>query len=132
MYNHYVSSVGDNLKHIQLTTKYRYKVMNSERVKIGVKVSIEEVCEKHKIEIIILNVLGEHLHMIVDCPRTFSDAKLLQIIKGASSYLIFRICPDMRNRYPQGHFWTTGYFCCSVGAEFDRVFDYVKNQQMHD
>ncbi|MBU1988050.1 MAG: transposase, partial [Nanoarchaeota archaeon] len=36
-------------------------------------------------------------------------------IKGLSSYLLFRICPNLRKRYPRGHFWNEGYFCDGVG-----------------
>ena len=130
-YKHYKNSVGNNLKHIQITTKYRYKMMGKNLIKTYCKVAIEETCKRHKIEIVILKVLEDHVHMIVDCPRTFADRKLMQIIKGASSFLIFRLCPNLRKRYTKGHFWSAGYFCCSVGADFDRVFEYVKNQERH-
>ena len=128
MYKHSSSSVGSNKKHIQITPKYRYKMMRQEKLKIFCRVSIEEACKKHKIEIVILNVQEDHVHMIVDCPRTFADCKLVQILKGLSAYILFRICPELRLRYPQGSFWNEGYFCCSVGADFDRVLAYVKNQ----
>ena len=104
-YKHYANSVGNNYKHIQITTKCRYKMMKKEVIKTYCKVAIEEACKKHKIEIVVLNVLENHAHMIVDCPRTFSDAKLMQFIKGLSSYILFRICPNLRLRYPKGHFW---------------------------
>ena len=127
-YKHYGSSVGNNLKTIQITTKYRYQMMRQERLKVYCKVALEEACKKHKIEVIIVKVLPEHSHIIVDCPRTISDAKLLQLIKGLSSYLLFRLCPDLRKRYPNGNFWNAGYFCCSVGTDFDRTYFYIKNQ----
>jgi len=100
MYKNYKSSVGDNYKHIQITIKYRYKVLGKERIKIFCKVAIEETCQRHKIEIVVLSVQNEHVHMAVDCPRTFSDAKLLQIVKDCSAFLIFRMCPNLRKRYP--------------------------------
>ena len=131
MYNHYSNSVGDNFKHIQITTKYRYKTLGKQRIKTFCKIAIKGTCKRHKITVVLLNVQDEHVHMIVDCPRTFSDAKLVQIIKGASAFLIFRICPNLRLRYPRGHFWSAGYFCCSIGADFDRVFEYVKNQDLY-
>jgi len=53
----------------------------------------------------------------------------LQIIKGSSSYLIFRLCPNLRKRYSQGHFWNGGYFCCSIGSNYEAVFEYIKNQE---
>ena len=131
MYTHYNHSVGNNLKHVQITTKYQYKMMRKEWMKTYCKVSIEEACRKHEIEIIILKVMDEHVHMIVDCPRTFSDSKLLQIIKGLSSYILFRLCPNLRKRYSRGHFWNAGYFCCSVGSDFDRVLKYIENQELY-
>jgi len=100
-YKHYSTSVGNNYKHVQLTPKCRYKMMRKEKLKIFCKVSIEEACKKHKIEIVILKVLEDHVHMIVDYPRTFSNAKLMQILKGLSAYILFRICPKLRLRYPK-------------------------------
>ena len=128
MYNNYGSSIGNNFKHVQITTKYRYNMMRKERIEVFCKVAIEEACKKHGIEIVILKVVVNHAHMIVDCPRTMSDAQLLQMIKGLSAYILFRICPDLRKRYPNGNFWNAGYFCCSVGAEFEQVFSYIGNQ----
>ena len=128
MYQSYETSVGNNLKHVQITTKYRYAMMRKELIKVFCRVAVEEACKKHEIKIVIMNVQPDHVHMIVDCPRTISDAKLLQLIKGLSSYLLFRLCPDLRKRYPNGNFWNAGYFCCSVGTDFDRTYFYIKNQ----
>ena len=132
MYKHSNSSVGANRKHIQLTPKYRYKMMRKEKLKVFCRVSIEEACKKHKIEIEIIKVMDEHVHMIADVPRTMSDAKAMQIIKGLSSYILFRICPNLRKRYPDGHFWTEGYFCDGVGeSNFAWTLDYIENQERH-
>ena len=130
-YKHYANSVGNNLKTIQITTKYRYKIMQHYKMKVFCEVAVAEACKRHKLEISIIKVLDEHVHLIVDCPRTISDAKMMQLIKGFSSYLLFRICPELRLRYPRGSFWNEGYFCCSVGGNFDDVFEYVKNQELH-
>ena len=130
-YKSYGSSVGINLQSIQITTKYRYEMLKQEKLKVFCKIAIEESCKKHKIEIKILEVLNEHTHLIVDCPRTMSVAKLMQIIKGLSSYILFRLCPDFRKRYPKGHFWNRGYFCASCGSDFDKAMNYIKNQRLH-
>src|SRR3989344_2581174 len=89
MYNNYGSSIGNNFKHVQVTTKYRYNMMRKDKIEVFCKVAIEEVCKKHNIEIVILKVQINHAHMIVDCPRTMSDAQLLQVIKGLSAYFLF-------------------------------------------
>ena len=66
----------------------------------------------------------------------FSDihgsVKALQIIKGLSSYILFRICPNLRKRYSHGHFWSEGYFCDGVGeSNYSIAYEYVKNQELH-
>ena len=130
-YQHYENSVGNNLQSIQITTKYRYEMMRKDLLKVDCKVAIEEACKRWKIEIKILKVMNEHVHLIVDCPRTLSVAKLMQIIKGLSSFIIFRLCPALRKRYPRGHFWNEGYFCESCGSDFERAMKYIENQEMH-
>ena len=130
-YKSYGSSVGNNLKSIQITTKYRYQMFKQDRLKTYCKVAIEESCKRHKIEIVILKILHEHAHLIVDCPRTISDSMLMQIIKGLSSYILFRLCPNFRKRYPRGEFWNDGYFCVSCGSDFDRAYSYIENQEIH-
>ncbi len=132
MYKHSHSSVGSNKKHIQITPKYRYKMMQKEKLKVFCRVAIEEACKRHKIEIEIIKVMDEHVHMIADVPRTMSDAKAMQIIKGLSSYILFRLCPNLRKRYPNGEFWNDGYFCDSVGeSNFAWAYNYVENQEEH-
>ena len=130
-YKHRENSVGSNLMTIQITTKYRYNMMRKERIESFCKISIQEACKRHNIEIVIIEVLKEHVHIIVDCPRIMSVAMLIQIIKGLSAYLLFRICPDLRKRYPRGHFWSEGYFCEGCGSDFEKALAYVKNQKMH-
>ena len=130
-YNHYSTSVGNNLKTIQITTKYRYHMMQKEKLQVYCNVAIEEACKKHKIKVVILKVMVEHVHLIVDCPRTLSDAQLMQIIKGLSSFILFKLCPDLRLRYPRGHFWNKGYFCAGCGNDFERAKKYIEDQEMH-
>jgi len=130
-YKHYGNSVGNNLQSVQITTKYRYEMMKKNLLKVECKVAIEEACKRRKIEIKILRVLKEHVHLIVDCPRVMSIAKLIQIIKGLSSFIIFRLCPTLRKRYPRGHFWSEGYFCVSCGSDFERAMKYIENQETH-
>ena len=130
-YKHYKNSVGNNLQSIQITTKYRYQMMRKDKLKTFCKVAVEEACKRHKIEISILKVLDEHVHLIVDCPRTMSVAKLLQIIKGLSAYILFRLCPNLRLRYPRGHFWSEGYFCASCGSDYEKAYSYIEKQEEH-
>ena len=88
-YKHSRSSVGANRKHIQITPKYRYEMMRGDKLKVFCRVAIEEACKRHKIEVEIIKVMSDHVHMIADVPRTMSDSQALQFIKGLSSLFYF-------------------------------------------
>ena len=75
--------------------------------------------------------MDEHVHMITDIPRTMSQAYMMQIIKGLSSFIIFRLCENLRKRYPKGHFWSEGYFCEGCGSDLERAMRYIENQEQH-
>jgi putative transposase len=130
-YQHYENSVVNNLQSIQITTKYRYHIMRKEVLKVECKVAIEEACKRHNIDVKIVKVMEEHVHMIVECPRTMSVSQLIQIIKGLSSFIIFRLCPAIRKRHPKGYFWSEGYFCVSCGSDYEKAKKYIENQKTH-
>lgn len=131
-YKHSRSSVGANMKHIQITPKYRFKMMRQDKLKVFCRVAIEEACKKHGIIVCIIKVMDDHVHMIVDVPRIMTDVKAVQIIKGLSSYILFRICENLRKRYSKGHFWTLGYFCDGVGnSDYAATYSYIENQELH-
>lgn len=130
-YQSYSHSVGNNLKHIVICTKYRWKIFKTLQLKREVEKAIKKVCSNHSIDLKLINVQSDHVHMIVDCPRTLSDAKLLQLIKGGSSYLLFRAVRDLNQIYPNRHLWSRGYFCANIGSDYAKVLNYIKNQDKH-
>ena len=79
------------------------------------RVAIEEACKKHGIKIEIINVQSDHVHLIVDCPRTMCDSKMIQIVKGLSSYLLFQMCECLRKRYSPGIFGMQDIFVVQSG-----------------
>ena len=92
---------------------------------------LHEVAERHHIDVIELSVMPDHIHIVVQLPSTMSISKTLQLLKGASSYELFRRQPLFRYRYARGSFWSPGKFYRSVGdADTTTVLEYVKNQRL--
>jgi REP element-mobilizing transposase RayT len=97
-----------------------------------VKAAIRKAAYEKGIEIHIIEVLVDHVHMMVTLPRGMTDAEAFQILKGRSAYLIFRNKEKFRLRYPQGHFWARGGCAVTVGYnDFDSIMGYIKNQKEH-
>ena len=125
-------SVGVAFWHIQFCTKYRYKMFSKPEYKNLIEACIKNVCHKHNIEIIVINVMPEHVHMIVKTSINASPSKIRQLIKGGSAYLFFKMHPKARLRYPRGHLWSKGKFMASVGfTDLDFTITYILHQEEH-
>jgi len=74
-----------------------------------------------------LNGHKEHIHCLISLYAEQSIGKIMQMIKGESSYWI------NKNKMVGGKFeWADEYFAVSVGRlQLDAVREYIKNQEEH-
>ena len=124
--------VGINYWHFEWCTKYRYNMMERLELKNLVQAAIRKAAHEHKIVIRILKVLPDHVHMVATLPNRMTNDKAAMLMKGRSSYLIFRNREHVRLRYPKGHFWAPSYFATTVGYnDLDTIMQYIENQEKH-
>ena len=62
------------------------------------------------------NVRSNHIHVLISASSHLSPAKILQYLKGKSSYRLQREFPQLRKMYWGRHLWSRGYFGATVGA----------------
>jgi len=92
---------------------------------------LKNVAERHKIKIIELSVMSDHIHMVASIPSTMSISQAFHLLKGASSHALFKEKSNFRKRYPKGRLWSPGKFYRSVGdADLETVITYVQNQRL--
>ena len=73
-----------------------------------------------------------HVHLEIDVPNTIAVAKAAQLLKGYSSYVIFKEMPNHRLRYWKGHFWAEKYNNGSVGPQNEKVIqNYIRKQDVY-
>ena len=132
LYDRNNHSVGIAFWHIQFCTKYRYKMFSKFKYKNLIEACIRQTCCKHDIKIITINVMPEHVHLVVKTKVSVNPSRIVQLIKGSSSYLFFRFHPKAKLRYPKRHLWSKGKFIASVGfTDLDFTVSYVLHQQEH-
>ncbi len=125
-------SVGIAFWHIQFCTKYRYKMFSKPEYKNLIEGCIRNVCFKHNVKIVQIKVMPEHLHMVVKTSVNINPSEVLQLLKGGSAYLFFKLHPKARLRYPRGHLWSKGKFIASIGfTDLDFTISYVLHQEEH-
>lgn len=130
--NSFSHGFGQNTYHLIWCTKYRYKTLRSENVKSFCDLFIRETAKRHGIEIRELVVDDDHVHIVVDVPPSLSVAKTLQLLKGTTSYLLFRAFPNFRKRYPRGHFWSIGKIFRTISDVHQEVVEnYIRNHKSY-
>ena len=92
---------------------------------------LRTIATRHKIKLIEVAIMPDHVHLVVSLPPTMSVSNAVHLLKGASAHEIFKKKPDFRKRYPRGHFWSPGKFYRTTGdADLGTVINYVKEQKL--
>ena len=120
----FAHSVGQNWYHVVLIPKCRYPVFEQPHQRDLAIKAIEWICPRHSIDIYTKEVAGDHVHLFVSCPPNYSIRRLVQIIKGGTSYYIRKHHPALR-QYKA--FWSKGFMYRSVGnVSAEIVEKYIK------
>ncbi len=106
-------SVGQNWYHVILVPRARYPVFQFEDQRLLMIEAIEWFCKNHSVDLFTKEVMSDHVHLFISCPPDHSIRKLVQKIKGATSYFIRKKKPALK-RYDS--LWSRGFMYRSVGA----------------
>ena len=110
-------AVDDVVYKIEWVTKYRYKMFSKPLFFKACEEAIREVAAKHKLIILEISVMPEHVHCIVRAFASMSVSYITQLLKGGSSYLLFKRFPELSLRYPRKHLWSAGKARRTFGLE---------------
>ena len=122
-----------NWQHMIFVTKYRYKMFGKSKTIEAVSNALYDVARRYKMTIKELSFGDDysHVHLEVSVPNTMSISYAVQLLKGYSSYVVFREVPRHRLRYFKGHFWTAGYSNGSVGPRDEKTLqNYIRKQDI--
>ena len=113
-------------------TKYRKKVLTG-AVAQRIRALIRNICERHQVEIMQGHISRDHIHLFVSIPPSLAVSKLVQQLKGRTSYTMLNEFPELRRQYWGRHIWARGYFCCSSGNVTDDIIrQYIAQQEESD
>ena len=113
--------------HMVWITKYRKKVLQGE-VAHRVRDIIREICARENVDIIKGHVSKDHVHLFVSIPPQITISRLVQKLKGKSSYKVLNEFHHLRKQYWGRHFWANGYCVSTVGLDEEKIRRYVKWQ----
>ena len=113
--------------HVVWTPKYRRPVIEG-AVDERLKQIIREVCAERECNLIELETMPDHVHLLVECDPQYGIHRLVKQIKGRSSRVLRQEFDSLRSRLPT--LWTNSYFVATVGgAPLAAIKEYVANQR---
>lgn len=113
--------------HVVWTPKYRRKVL-VEGVDERLKVILEELCVETASDLVALEIMPDHVHLLVQVDPQFGIHKFIKLAKGRSSRSLRQEFPWLKSRLPT--LWTNSYFVSTVGgAPLSVIKQYVENQK---
>ena len=90
---------------------------------------IRGICKEHDVEIIKGHVSKDHVHLFVSVPPHLSISKLVQYLKGKSSYKLLIENRQLSKEFWGRHLWARGYFVATSGNITDEVIlEYIRTQ----
>ena len=112
--------------HVIWCPKYRRKVLVgaiSERL----KELIIQRCSEIKADIIEMEIMPDHVHLLIEVDPQFGINKAVRSIKGFTSHSLRKEFIELTTRLPT--LWTNSYFVSTVGgAPMDVIKQYIENQ----
>lgn len=113
--------------HIVFCPKYRRPVL------VGVVADrlreiLSGVCSEHRCELFEMEIMPDHVHLLLEVDPQFGAHRLVKLLKGRSSRFLRSEFPHLKSRLPT--LWTNSYFLSTVGgAPLAVIKRYIENQK---
>ena len=115
--------------HIVWCTKYRRKVLTGD-IRDDVIRQLQALAEEYKFRIDTMEVMPDHIHLLVDCSPQFCIPDMMRIIKGNIARWLFLSHPELKAKLWGGHLWNPSYCILTVSdRSIEQVRHYIDTQE---
>lgn len=118
--------------HFVWIPKYRRSFLVG-KIAARLKEILKDIAFNYKIKIIAMEVMPDHVHILVEAPPKLAPSRIVQIFKGISSRRLREEFLDIIKQYiwKKRTLWAVGYYVASVSdiATTEIVKEYIKNQK---
>ena len=86
--------------------------------------------EKRFYRILAMEVMPDHIHLLVDCKPQFYISDMIKIMKGNLARQLFLSHPELKRELWGGHLWNPSYYAVTVSDRSkEQVLTYIKGQK---
>ena len=115
--------------HIVWCTKYRKQILRN-GIDEDVKSMLEEIAEEYSFQILAMEVMPDHIHLLLDCKPQFMISDMVKIMKGNTARWLFLRHPELKQSLWGGHLWNPSYCAVTVSDRSrEQVTHYINSQK---
>ena len=104
--------------HVVWCPKYRRKVLVDAIAKRLFEL-VHKTALRYRAEVIALEIMPDHVHLLVEVDPQFGIHRLVKYIKGVTSHDLRKEFPSLSSRLPS--LWTNSYFVSTEMADFNQA-----------
>ena len=117
--------------HIVFTPKYHRKIIYNQ-LRIDIQQIIMDLCKLKGIAIVEGHMMPDHVHLLLSIPPKHSISEIMGYLKGKSAMMIFNKHANLKYKFGNKHFWSTGYYVSTVGLNEATIAKYIREQEKMD
>lgn len=115
--------------HIVWVTKYRKPVFIG-KIESDVKKYLNEMLQSLSMDVIAMEVMPDHIHLLVNCKPQLRLSDAIKILKGNIARWLFLSHPEIKEQLWGGHLWNPSYFVATVSnRSLEQVAGYINSQK---
>ena len=120
--------------HLIWVTKYRNKTFTTDALANEMKEILSGIAEANKIVIENMEVMPDHVHMLISFPPSKAPTSAIKALKGRSAYMFLKRHPEIRqSQCWGGHLWSPSYYMSTLGnMSKDVVERYINDQKYNE
>lgn len=113
--------------HVIFCPKYRRKILKDGLDEI-VKKSFLDTAKMRKFDIVEMEVMPDHVHLLIDCNPRYGIMNVVKQLKWNSVEPMKEFMPSLESRLP--NIWTRSAFISTVGSvSLETVRSYIESQK---
>ena len=115
--------------HIVWATKYRKPIFTGD-VRTDAVACLEENLAGLQMDVLAMEVMPDHVHILVDCKPQLRLSDAIKILKGNTARRLFLLHPELKRQLWGGHMWNPSYFVVTVSERsMEQVKHYIDTQE---
>lgn len=125
------TNVYDFNFHLMFVTKYRKEIFVNEQFRKEMKQILEQIAFNKNVTIEHLEVMPDHVHMLISFPPDIAPSNIVKSLKGTSAREWFKLHPETKKLLWKGHLWSPSFFMSTIGnVSKEVVAKYIENQML--